>query len=553
MVAITRNGGSYAMMASVSVNPGADALRKLSAATGKAASLTRTTLAGQSRDLERFTKKVIAESEPRAALETTRGLVRSQEISQSVAEALKAAQMRFANVEARNSQRPNTGGGAAAGTAIASILAEAIRNGDDNGFDFAALITRPNASKVKPNQIAITAARQDQPDVYDRSIPLTAAVGGRATMDVKRGSLTAETSDIAIDRANAGYGTIKSLGYRVSGTATSGNDGFVVNASTGDANDTVVLDTRDPTGEDSRLSYITLNTGGGSDVVFVAGNNLSRIDAGAGDDFVTAEGEATVNGGDGNDLIFARTAFGDAGDDVIFSNGFASGGDGDDSITLFSLDPEGGETVIAFGGAGNDQIVASVKANVDGGDGADAIILRAGGSAAGGAGDDTITAFDRATLEGGDGADDIMLMRGGSADGGAGADRINARFYSEVTGGKGDDTIVMDGGGVFTFKKGDGKDNVDMSAVRLAPDDRNSGQVNRIVMDGFDYADLTLTVGALEFKAVPTGLNLAGDSLTVRRSDVLGKLEVVFRKDGFQQVLKIDGLTQTLGPRVPVA
>jgi Ca2+-binding RTX toxin-like protein len=552
VVAITRNGGSYALLASVSVNPGADALRRLSAATGKAATLTRTTLTGQSRDLERFTRQVASEAEPLAALETTRGLARSQDISQAVSEALKAAQLRFGGVEARNSQRPSTAGGAASGAAIASIIGEALAN-DEDAFDFSALIVRASSSRVKPSQVAITAGRQDQPDPYDRSIPLTAAVGGRATLDVKRGSLTAETFDIAIDRSNAGFGTIRGLGYRVSGTANPGNDGFVVNTSTGAADDTVILDTRDPTEEDSRLSYITLDTGAGSDVVFVAGNNLSRIDAGEGDDYVAAEGEATVSGGAGDDLIFARTAFGDEGDDVIFSNGFASGGDGDDSITLFTLDEESGESAIAFGGAGDDQIVASVQANVDGGDGADAIILRAGGSAAGGAGDDTISAFDRATLEGGEGNDDILLTRGGSVDGGAGDDNINARVYSEVTGGKGDDTISLDGGGVFTFRKGDGKDNVDISAVKLSPDDRNTGQVNRIVLDGFNHADLTLTVGALEFKAVPTGLNIAGDELNVRRSDVLGKLEVVFRKDGFEQVLRIDGLTQTLGPRVPVA
>jgi hypothetical protein len=32
--------------------------------------------------------------------------------------------------------------------------------------------------------------------------------------------------------------------------------------------------------------------------------------------------------------------------------------------------------------------------------------------------------------------------------------------------------------------------------------------------------------------------------------EVLGKTEIVFRKNGFDQVLKVDGLTQTLGPRM---
>ena len=33
-------------------------------------------------------------------------------------------------------------------------------------------------------------------------------------------------------------------------------------------------------------------------------------------------------------------------------------------------------------------------------------------------------------------------------------------------------------------------------------------------------------------------------------TEVLGKTEIVFRKNGFDQVLKVDGLTQTLGPRM---
>jgi hypothetical protein len=550
LVAITRNGGSYAMMASTSVNPASDALRKLSQSTGKEVTLTRTSLTGQSRDLERFTNNVATEVEPLAALETARGLSRSQDISVSVADALKAAQMRFGSVEARNSQRPSTAG-SGAGSAIATVIREAL-NQDEDSFDFSALIARPSASRVKPNQINVTAGRQNQPDVYDRGIPLTTAVGGQSTISITRGSLTAETYDLAIDKSNAGYGSIQGVSYRAAGAPGTDNDGFVVNATAGEADDTIVLDTRDPTNEDTRLSYIDLKTGGGSDVVFIAGENLSRIDAGAGDDYVAAEGEATVNGGEGDDLIFARTAIGDEGDDVIFSNGFASGGVGDDSITLFTLDPDSDETAIAFGGAGDDQIVASVQANVDGGEGDDVVILRAGGSAAGGEGDDTLSAFDKATLEGGDGADDILLTRGGIADGGAGDDNIDARVYSQVSGGKGADTVTMTGGGVFTFKKGDGKDTVEMAAVKLSPDERNVGQVNRIVLDGFDFADMTLTVNALEFKAVPTGLNIDRDELNVSRGDVLGKMEVVFRKDGFEQVLKIDGLTQTLGARVSV-
>jgi hypothetical protein len=266
---------------------------------------------------------------------------------------------------------------------------------------------------------------------------------------------------------------------------------------------------------------------------------------------VAVEGDAIVDGGDGDDLIYARTASGDAGDDIIFTDGFASGGSGNDNITIFSLDAENDDIAkLAFGGEGDDQIVASVSANIDGGDGQDVLILRDGGSAGGGNGDDTISAWSAATLEGGAGNDDIQLLRGGTVDAGDGDDKVEAGNYALVTGGKGNDTIKMSGGGEFTFRKGDGRDTVEMGRASFSLDDANKLRPNRVVIDGYDYADLSVTVGAVDLKIKPTGLNIQNDDLFVDR-EVLGKMEIVFRKNGFEQVLKVDGLTQTLGPRVP--
>ncbi len=551
MVAIARNSASYALIAPVSIKPGADALRKVAQAAGNSVSTTQTTLTGQSGELTRFVNKVATESDPVAALETARGLTRSAEISTAVADALKSVQQRFIQTQAANGSRPATTNGNASGAALVAMLKEAISS-DEDSFDFSMLVARPSASKVKPNQISITAARQNQPDVFDRSIPLTTAVGGMAKIDVSRTALSAQTIDVLLDPGNPSLGGVQRLVYTPSGTATNGNDGFSIKASTGKADDTVVLDTRDTTEEDTRLSFIDLDTGDGSDIVFIAGNNVAKVNAGAGDDMVAVEGDGIVYGGDGNDLIFARTASGDAGDDVIYSDGFASGGDGDDMITLFSLDAENDDvTKIAFGGAGNDTIVASVKAAIDGGDGDDILILRDGGTAGGGAGNDKISAWANATIEGGAGNDDILLFTGGSADGGDGDDKIEANNYATISGGKGADTVTMNGGGTYKFAKGDGSDTVTMEKAKPQADDLNKAPLNTIIIDGYSASELNVNLTALDVTLTPTAISQTQDKLSVRR-EVAGNMQIIFRKNGQQQILTINGLTQTLGATTPV-
>jgi hypothetical protein len=550
VVAISRNSGSYAMIASASLKPNADALQKLARAAGNSVKTTETNLQGQSRDLESFINRVSPEADPAAALETARGLTRSSDISTAIADALTAAKQRFAYTQSRNSTRPDTSGGSGAGSALVAMLQSSI-SGDDEGFNFSALIARPSSSRVKPSQVNLSAGRQDQPDPYDRGIPLTSAVGGSATLSISKTALRAETVNVLLDKDNPDLGGIAGVTYVPDGSARSDNEGFYVKSVTGSGDDTVILDTRDGTNEDSRLSSIDIDSGDGSDLIFIAGNNISKINAGGGDDLVAVEGDAIVDGGDGDDLIYARTASGDAGDDIIFSDGFASGGTGDDNITLFSLDPENDDVAkIAFGGEGDDQIVASVRANIDGGNGNDALILRDGGTAGGGDGDDTISAWAEATVEGGAGDDDIRLLFSGAVDAGEGDDIVETGNYASVTGGKGEDKITMRGGGEFTFKKGDGTDTVELGKATFSLDDTNKTRVNRVVIEGYDYTDLTVNVGATDLTIVPTGLNFDKDNLKIDR-EVLGKMEIVFRKNGFEQVMKVDGLTNTLGPRVP--
>ncbi len=514
MVAISKNLGSYALIAPVSIRPNADALRKLAEAAGNAVSTTQTTLSGQSQDFSRFVGRVSSESDPLTALETTRGLSRSLDISAAVADALQAMKQRFAFAQTRNAARPQSTSGYVPGAAALAMLKGAASD-DDEAFDFSALMVRPSASKVKPNQISVTAAQQNKPDVFDRGIPLTTAVGGMAKIDVKRTALTATMTTVYLDPSQEALGGVQRPLYVPDGAPRSDNDGFYIKASSGQANDTVVLDTRDSTGDDTRLSSIDLDAGDGSDVVFIAGNNVSKVNAGTGDDLVAVEGDAVVYGGDGNDLIYARTVSGDAGDDMIFSDGFASGGDGDDSITLFTLDPENDTTSkIAYGGAGDDQIVASIKADIDGGDGNDVLILRDGGTAGGGNGNDTITAWVDATVEGGAGNDDILLWRGGSADGGEGDDKIESSYYATISGGKGADSVTMNGGGTYKFAKGDGADKVTMQKALAQSGDSNMTPKNTIVIDGYSASEMGVNLTGLTLSLKPSGVNLTGTRST---------------------------------------
>ena len=554
MVEITRSAGSYALIAPASQSASAETLSKLSQATGRSVSTTETSLAVQINDLTRFVGNVGSEADPVANLETLRGLTRSSDVSASLSAALAIVRQRFASVEGRNRTRTFAGAGNTAGNALLNLLGSA--NDRFSSFNFDALFRRSSTTGAT-RKIDVSASRAAGGDPFARTAPVTTAIGGAATVSLERAALRVEAFNVQIDKSRPDLGSLSLSGYVADGNASDDNDGFSIRSSTGSGDDTVIFDTRDRTNQDGRLSAITLDTGDGSDVVFIAGNNASRIDAGAGDDFVAVEGDSVVNGGAGNDLIFARNASGDEGDDVLFSNSFASGGTGNDTITIFSLGAEDNGPKVAFGGEGEDHVVASVKADIDGGDGNDVLVLRDGGSASGGAGDDKISAFADSTLDGGAGNDDIYLLKGGSADGGEGDDVIQAQRYATVSGGTGNDTVTLIGGGAYTYRKGDGNDTLELGQVQVDPEAKNPDvqnglPVNRIVLDNFDYSDLTLSVDALSIK-VQSGDADSGDDLLKVSREVLGKVNVVFRKDGYEQALQVDGLSQTLGARVKIS
>jgi Ca2+-binding RTX toxin-like protein len=179
---------------------------------------------------------------------------------------------------------------------------------------------------------------------------------------------------------------------------------------------------------DGGAGYDTLQGSGSADAILLDDirspaaqsgpriRNIERIDAGSGDDVVDltsqrySYGNVTVDGGDGNDVIWSSS-----GDDVLL------GGGGNDRIN------GGSGRDYLFGGSGRDTLV--------GGRGLD--IMQ------GGSGNDTLTDSWRGLMDGGSG-DDVINDGWGRA---------------LILGGTGNDTIKLGGGAdVIAFNRGDGRD-----------------------------------------------------------------------------------------------
>jgi|1186.fasta_scaffold201713_1 Ca2+-binding RTX toxin-like protein len=165
---------------------------------------------------------------------------------------------------------------------------------------------------------------------------------------------------------------------------------------------------------------ITINGGVGDDTIADLPRFGANVHGGNGDDTITVHpnfgGSADVHGDEGNDRITA-----------ISASGVVSGDGNNDVITLSTMvNPPSGPPSAAYGGVGNDRIVAN------------------GGTAMG-------------LLDGGDGNDRVSTDEFATAatlDGGAGKDLITTKnltgggpfpYAAEILGGAGPDTI--DGGG----------------------------------------------------------------------------------------------------------
>jgi len=162
-----------------------------------------------------------------------------------------------------------------------------------------------------------------------------------------------------------------------------------------------------------------------------------RLDVRLGDGgdrlMMDAGNENVVRAGAGNDVLHAtghERVLAEAGDDVIVGAGSASGGDGDDRITVVT---SGG----AHGDAGNDVLLGDERADdLLGGPGDDQVIGGGGKDLVqGNSGDDTVYGGAGSdNLSGGPGADVLYGNSGNDVlTGGAGEDRLS--------GGPGRDTL----------------------------------------------------------------------------------------------------------------
>ncbi len=129
---------------------------------------------------------------------------------------------------------------------------------------------------------------------------------------------------------------------------------------------------------------------------------------------------ATVDGGDGNDTIYASNLgdnlFGGAGNDRLYGgrlDDWLLGGDGDDYLDAGTADSQalGGDGNYLSGGAGNDILMGREGSDwLDGGDGIDSLVGADGDDIlAGGAGDGD-------NLKGGVGSDQYIVRRGDGVD-----------------------------------------------------------------------------------------------------------------------------------------
>lgn len=560
MVEISDRSPNSAFLTAAGIRIGARALSQVSQAAGREVELTQSNLRTQANNLNTLSSRVGQLAQALNGIEEARGVIRSAEVSDVLQRATKRSVNRLLQVEslanALAQSKPFGSSGTAsiadvigglssfdnsAGRAIISALGNALRGG--------------TAAKQTPTSIFATAATANQKfgDIFGRDLPTNIKAQGRATVDVTRRALDAAIGNVVINPndPNAVLATVKVTDV---GAATRANEGFVVKAVTGNTGGTVVIDLTDPSGKDKRLSTVDVAGGNGSDVIFISGATNAVVRAGGGNDFVMADGNAELYGGDGDDILIGNMVFGEDGDDILFGNALAVGGAGNDRITMFSTgnDDDDDETSWgqAYGGDGDDIIIGEARIRAYGGDGNDVISLRAGGYANGGAGNDKITAFADATIDGGGGDDDILLLASGTVDGGAGNDDITATFYSTVRGGQGNDTVRMSSGGIYQFSKGDGTDNVLMGSP-LTGKVSDWGKTNRVELTGFDRADVDILISSNDIRIISRDAAVR-DRINLTRSLPGDTVDIVFTKDGKTQTLNISRTGETLGPLTTV-
>jgi Ca2+-binding RTX toxin-like protein len=247
------------------------------------------------------------------------------------------------------------------------------------------------------------------------------------------------------------------------------------------------------------MDLFEIISGAGDDSIHVQASNAT-IDAGAGNDVIGVDGQASVVAGEGDDVVFTyghSTVDGGAGNDHISTYGHSTvtGGDGDDSISTYAYSSvsggNGNDILRAYGnstldgGAGDDSLSAYDHANLSGGAGNDHINAYDNAVVDAGTGDDTVRTYSHATVSAGDGDDHVWTHDYSVIDAGAGNDMIWVGGSSTVTGGAGDDYINVTGdNSTINFAKGDGND-----VVRIG----NGSDSVDLSISGYSLNDVIVT------------------------------------------------------------
>ena len=321
---------------------------------------------------------------------------------------------------------------------------------------------------VAPQSRLAAAARRATPAVVqpmERRVLMSAAVLDNGVL-----SVTGTAADDVISVNPQGSGAVMVIVNGTSQSFASGVTSIVVNA--GDGDDSVTVGETGLTG-----TLPTVSVAGG------AGNDTLTL---------TADDRTTLDGGDGDDTLYASgyfgthaTLLGGAGDDQI-TQGYAavvsvSGGDGDDFIGL----QDGQLSPTVTGGAGSDTLSldeehnsGNVVVNLDGlpdstspnfppaSFGTDIETLGVGfGSARGtlmvnGSAQDIVIAVESlaspVTVHGGGGDDRITGLNPG-----------DTPAHLSLYGDDGNDTLISTGGNT-SFSGGAGTDTVDFSSLNVA-------------------------------------------------------------------------------------
>ena len=566
MTTISKLGTSYAVIAPTSYNSSQKALNDVAAAAGNDPPPTQISLSTQAQELSSFSQKLVGLTTANSNFETSRGLDLSSDAQTSLKTAYTTAAQRLTITGIRANGAQNAGQASsilgAKISSVADFLTQANSDaasydGSNNSgfFDF----TGSSNSGSDSSDIFATLAKQykaknaafaqalklqngqtpaNASDPYARKLATKYSTAGNATLDVSESALKGSSVAVAIQKGLVPGDSVNLVTTVANGHTKSGPQGVAVNVKTGNQNAVVAIDTRDPLESDTRTSAVNVTTGNGSNVVYLAGTNDSVIHTGTGDNIVVAEGNATIFGNTGSDFLVGNNVSGGGGNDTIFASHFAYAGDGNNTVTLFSVAstaPDDANLPTAIAGDGKNTILADVKGNVVAGNGANTIILRQGGSVATGDGANKITTEASADITVGNGKNDIFLAAGGSATAGNGDNSISASSFADVTIGSGSNQVQLQAGGNLTYSAGGGSNQVLFGQLSQSDHDL-AHQVNTITLNNLLYSDVTVTPVA---QAAIIAENSGTGAINITSVNGAQDVRLVFNKNGQQQIVTI--------------